>query len=205
MTKTNDLEFLCALAEFRLATTPILAARMGTSEQMIRRRCRRLTDSGDLMVIPSPPGHGRGRPECVFSPALRGGNRLVSEGLIPKHIPPDQVTGEALFKMAQHQVLLNWMAIHMARLEQPGGQLEVTFLSSTSPFHLSTGGGTILRDQVEFSDGTRLPFTPDDAICFTNNVLHKSLLFFLEVDMGTETLTDPKHSRNAGIRRKIIV
>ena len=205
MATTKDLDLLRVLAEFRLATTPLLARRLGTSEQMIRRRCLELTQDGLIKAIPRNPGQGRGRPKLVYSLTSKGVQPLVTAKLLPASLLASQVTGENVERMAEHQLVLNWLALNTANIAKMGDQFTVRFISSTSPFHVTNAGSTILRDKVEFPDGSEIPFTPDAAICITHKTLKKSLLFFLEVDMGTETVADPKHTSNTDIRRKIIV
>ena len=58
MKTTKDLDLLRVLADFRLATTPLLAARLGISEQMIRRCCSRMANSGYLSAFPRSLGQG---------------------------------------------------------------------------------------------------------------------------------------------------
>lgn len=205
MITSKDMALLENLADLRLATAPLLAARLGTSEQMIRRRCRKMTTSGLLKTFPCGLGQGRGRPEGVYSVTTEGSHQLTEMKLLHPDVPVDQVTGDNVLRTAEHQIVLNWLAIQIKALEQHGDEFGVKFISSTSPFHLSSAGSTVLCDKVELPDGSSIAFTPDVAFCVTHKGTNKSLLFFLEVDMGTETVADSKHASNADIRRKIIV
>ena len=204
--KTNkELNLLRVLAEFRLATVSLLAAWLEVSEQMIRRRCRQLADRGWVKALPRNPGRGRGRPEWIYSLTSAGVGSLTTAKLLPANLPADQVTGETLERIAEHQIVLNQLAVITATIEELGEQFAVRFISSTSPFHLSNARGTILHDKIDFPDASTFPFTPDAAVCVTHRGLNKSLLFFLEVDMGTEIIADPRHTSNADVRRKIVV
>ena len=129
---------------------------------------------------------------------------MTAANLLPKAVPADQVTGARVERIAEHQLLLNQLALEFAALTRLGEHFTVRFISSTSPFHLSAAGGTVLRDKVEFADGSEATFAPDAAVCVTHPVLKKSLLFLVEIDIGTMTIADPKHVSNADVRRKII-
>jgi len=205
MKTSRDLDLLQVLADFRLATAPLLAERLGISEQMVRRRCRMLADRGLLEAIPRNPGRGRGRPEWVYSLTSAGVGPLTTAKLLPANLAADQATGARLERTAEHQIVLNLLALTTAAIEDLGEQFAVSFISSTSPFHLSNTRGTVLHDRIEFPDGSVFPFTPDAAACVTHRGLNKNLLFFLEVDMGTEIIADPQHTSNADVRRKIVV
>ena len=56
MKTSRDLDLLRVLADFRLATAPLLAERLGISEQMVRRRCRKLANDG-LLDLRQPLSH----------------------------------------------------------------------------------------------------------------------------------------------------
>lgn len=201
----KDLVLLQTLADFRLATVPLLAARLDISEQMIRRRCRRMSRCGFLTTCPRNSGHGRGRPEWVYSVTPAAVQQLSAAKLLPPDVPAGQVTGAGLLRTAEHQILLNWLAVHSKGIEKQGSEFEVKFISSTSPLHSSGMGGAVLCDQVELPDDSSVSFTPDATLCITHTGLRKSLLFFLEIDMGTETVADPKRVSDADVRRKVIV
>lgn len=200
----KDLVLLQTLADFRLATVPLLAARLGISEQMIRRRCRRMSRCGFLTTCPRNSGYGRGRPEWVYSVTPAAVQQLSAAKLLLPNVPADQVTGESVLRTAEHQMLLNWLAVHIKAIEKQGNEFEVKFISSESPLHPSGMGVAILRDQVELPDDSSISFTPDAVLCITHKALRKSLLFFLEVDMGTETVADPKRASDIDLRRKLI-
>jgi len=182
-----------------------LAQRLGVSEQMIRRRSRNLADCGLLKAMPRNPGQGRGRPEWIYSLTSEGVRLLAKQKILPEGVPHEQVTATGLERMIEHQLMLNSLAVKFAHIGEKGGQSAVHFISSTSPFHSSNTGGTLLLDKVEFPDGRTETLKPDAAVCITHKGLGKSLLFFVEIDMGTEVVADPKHLSRADVRRKIIM
>ena len=154
----------------------------------------------------SSRGFGRrGRPESLFSLSATGVALLQEEGVVGRHVPLDAVTGGKLVQMTEHQILLNWVAIECARLHRNSDKFSVQFISSTSPHHVSAAGGTVLYDRISKVDGTDVPFTPDAAFCITRRKDGKSLLFFVEVDMGTEAVAGSGRNHDSDVRSKISV
>jgi hypothetical protein len=81
----------------------------------------------------------------------------------------------------------------------------VEFLSPTSPLTpRREDGQPIVCDSVLVGPGARTPrdFTPDGVFSITDRTQQKTLLFFLEADMGTETIASPS-GRAGDIRGKI--
>lgn len=201
---TKEKVLLRAAAEFRLATASHLSEWLATSEQMVRRRARTLVGRGLLKTTSRGFGR-RGRPESVLSLTEQGVEELRVQGVVGRDLPPDRVTGDALGKTVEHQLLLNRIAVECAHLERRSNGFATKFISSTSPHYLSAAGGTILHDHVVAADGTEITFAPDAALCITRREDGKSLLFFVEIDMGTEPLTRQRGERGSEIRRKIAV
>jgi hypothetical protein len=198
----KDRELLCAVAGFRLAIVSQLCAWLSASEQMVRRRSRKLIAGG--LLATSPRGFGRrGRPESVFAVTNTGANFLRKEGILHRNVPCNRVTGDALASMIEHQILLNWVAIECARLHRHSDKFSVQFISSTSPRHVSATGATVLYDRISKADGSEVAFVPDAAFCITRRRDGKSLLFFVEVDMGTEAVTRRKADSNVDVQQKI--
>jgi len=205
MKTSKNLDLLRVLADFRLATPPLLASGLGTSEQMVRRRCRQLAGHGFIKVDPRSPGQGRGRPEIVYSLRPAGVQELTRAKLLPADILARSVTSEEVEHIMSHQLTLNWLLISCAAMQTSRKELIVKSISSTSPFHVSASGRTILFDRVGFPNGEEISFIPDAAICLSHKETSRSLLFFLEVDLGTETIADPIKASSRDLRRKIIV
>lgn len=82
----------------------------------------------------------------------------------------------------------------------------VRFRAPTSPF-LKRGPGDKAppADHIVLEDrkGRRVDFTPDGVFMVTDNEQSKALLFFLEVDRGTESVASATQSRR-DIRQKIV-
>jgi hypothetical protein len=83
--------------------------------------------------------------------------------------------------------------------------MAVEFLSPTSPLTpRREDGQPIVCDSVPVGPGAKTPtdFTPDGVFSITDRAQQKTLLFFLEADMGTETAASPS-GKGGDIRRKI--
>jgi hypothetical protein len=150
-------------------------------------------------------GRGLGPPERVLSLADAGVELLQAERLLDPGVPKDRVTA-ATIRSVDHQLLLNWIRVHLGKTEQLVPQIKVRFLSSNSPF-LPTGvdDRPLAYDRSEPTGG-RIDaggFLPDGVFSFTHIGRQMTLLFFLEVDMGTETLASRRRDTQ-DVRQKII-
>ncbi len=201
----NDRELLVALAEYRLLTVSQIAALCGIGKAAARNRVGKLTNAG--LTTQRTPGmaQGRGRPERWVSLADRGIGLLRSDGTLGQNVPRDQVAADRI-RCAEHLLAINWFRIHLVHLERVVPRLKATFLSSTSPFlERSHNGQPLVSDTAPATDadGEPLRFTPDGVFSLGDQETGKMLLFFLEVDQGTETLASGRRSAK-DIRQKVI-
>jgi hypothetical protein len=137
--------------------------------------------------------------------ADRGIDSLRADGTLGQNVPKDQVAADGI-RCAEHLLSLNWFRIHLLHLERVSERVSARFLSSESPF-LERGpdGLPFVTARVPSSEegGRASPFIPDAAFSLRDRESGKTLLLFLEVDMGTET----QSSRRFGvkdIRQKVI-
>jgi len=203
----HEIELLSELADFRMLTFTQISVLSSKSPRTARRRMKELVDHGLAEVLPVSISHGPGRPEGVYGVSQEGLAALRSEGVLPKAAEFDRVGGQALIRQHGHQILLNWCRIHLLHLTRVFPRLPCSFLSSNSPFNLERdSGGPVVRDFVPVSEGTepdeKCHFIPDGVFILTDSEEAKSLLFFLEVDLGSEPL-DSSESGRAAIVRKI--
>jgi hypothetical protein len=205
--KKHEVELLRQLADFRMLTFTQIAVLSGKSARSARRRMKELVDHGFAEVLPVSNSQGPGRPEGVFGVSQEGLAVLRSEDVLPKATEFDRVGGQALIRQHGHQILLNWCRIHLLHLTRVFPRLPCSFLSSNSPFNLDRdSGGPVVRDFAPVSEGAepdeKCHFIPDGVFILTESAEAKSLLFFLEVDLGSEPL-DSSESGRAAIVRKI--
>jgi hypothetical protein len=204
--KTKDIAVLASLAEYRLITVPQSLGACGFSGlQVARRRLAALEEQH--LVQSSSRGYGRhrGRPEKVFGLTPAGFDVLKEQGRLPGTAEFDQVSGAAI-ACPDHQLLLNWFRVHLTHLPTALPRLSVApVATSNSPFVARVAEEA--AEQPEDISGAlaqqkKRGLVPDAVFAITDAQEKKSLLFFLEVDMGTETVASP--SREPGdLRAKV--
>ena len=201
----KDKAMLAAIAELRITTVSQLSTKQETSLQMVRRRCRRLLNNKLVIATPRGLGCRRGRPEDIYSVTGKGFDELTNSQVLSPEIPVDRVTGGNLEKMIGHQLLLNSVAIQCEQLSEARQDLDITFISSTSPSHVGKSGGSLVSQKLIPPNGDPILFIPDAACSIDNEQMRKRLLFFVEVDMGTEPKARLKEEQGEDIRRKILI
>jgi hypothetical protein len=102
--------------------------------------------------------------------------------------------------------LLNWFRIHLHQIEKAIPKLHVRYLSPSSSFSPRRNGGHFsFLERVPTNGQTQqsIEFVPDGVFSITDEERQKSLLFFIEIDMGTESLAGPKRDPR-DVRQEII-
>jgi len=190
----RDIEILKTVAEYRILTTSQLTLLIFPSQQMARKKIRELKAAGLLKMAERPSYSSAGRPESLVCLSSLGLKVLKDSGEIAAGTAGDQIT-DLDFRSLGHQLLVNWVWIHLAQLVRQRSYLKVDFLSHS-----------IHRGRCEISLPDSLIATsiiPDGIFSITDTKQSKSLLFFLEVDMGTETLSS-SDTKTTDIRKKIL-
>ena len=180
----SDLKLLTRLGEYRWLTVLQLAALEERSPRVLRRRLITLGEAGFLDREWMPPLKGTpGRPEQVVSLSAAGAKLLRARGVaLPAIRRPDQAA--AGFSGIAHQILLNWFRVHLVDLPRRVPGLSVGF---------EAGGRNAAAEMT---------FVPDGAFMLRHQDRPQTLLFFLEVDRGTESLGGSP-SGEGSIREKI--
>jgi len=200
--KRSDFRIMTTIAEYRILTVRQLVCVLAQNAQSVHRRLRDLQDAG--LVLAQQRGHGRrrGRPEKIVSLTVAGVDALRSADMLSDDVPDESVTSKGIH-CTQHQLLANWVQIHVSRIESVAAGLETRFLAAESPF-LSADGSTLIADSALAGDGSKEHrFVPDGVFWIHCAEQDRTVLFFLEVDMGTEPLASPRRNRR-DIRQKIL-
>jgi hypothetical protein len=201
----NDIQMLATLAEYRVLAVSQLAALWGRSLPGMRRRLRMLEQAEFVRAGTRGFGHSRGRPENLISLTDAGVDLLRRREILPAPVRTEHVTADGITS-PDHQLVTNWFRIHLVQMERVVPRLAVRFLAPTSPFLPSSPDDfPAVSDRVASDNAHREPirFTPDGVFSILDRESQKTLLFFLEVDMGTETLASPRrHQRD--VRQKIV-
>jgi protein involved in plasmid replication-relaxation len=200
--KKKDLLFLRSLAEYRLLTARQASIIDCIGERAVRNRVNSLSEAGLLKLWRRSLGRDRGRPESVISLSEKGVNLLKEKNIDASKIFSDQVADQE-FKYIEHHLLVNWCRIHLLHLERNIPGLSGSFYSPTTPFlPRRKDGKPAISDMVRV-EGRDEWIIPDGVFLLKSIAREKRLLFFLEVDMSTETLASP--SGNKGdLTEKII-
>ncbi|MBI4659765.1 MAG: replication-relaxation family protein [Verrucomicrobia bacterium] len=198
MKKLDDIEILRTVAEYRVLTVEQLAELLFASAQMARRRLREM---GSRSLIARSAGRIsglRGRPQALVWLGAEGRMQLKATANVS--VDPKKLEQPGL---VEHQILCNWFRILLLRRETNFPVLTTSFISSSSPFSVDEQGNSLLRNSVPVKprDSLEQLFIPDGAFTLVSQHHHKGLLFFLEVDLGTEALANGK---GTDVRQKLI-
>jgi len=201
--QNGDYKIIEYLAEYRILTVSQLAGLFRKNGQVIRRRCRELSREGLVQAESNEFGRNFGRPESLFGLTERGIDILREKGLINKDVLYENV-GPVSNRLIDHQLLLNWFRIHLNEIDKIVPRPTLKFWSYNSPFVPRKPDGSIITmdcSPIGRRTVREVKFTPDAVFILTNAACDKSLLFFLEVDCGTETLASPQRDMSDQARR----
>jgi len=199
----GDPALLSYIAEYKFLSVKQLSALSQRALQVVRRRLRHL-ENGQLIIMKERGfGTGRGRRENIIILAQKGLELLRHKEILSEHATyiTDKTT-DSIF--VDHDLLVNWFLIHLLQIERDNPQFAIRHLTSSS-HTLKMGNADKPLLQEHFADDETSENThtmiPDGVFTISNK--EKNLLFFLEVDMGTETLASAK--QDAGdVCQKII-
>jgi predicted transcriptional regulator len=203
--RESDCKTLEHLAEYRILTMSQLAATCHKNKPAVRKRIRDLRKEGFVKVAGNEYGQNSGRPETLLGLTEQGVDTLKQKKLIANDVPYENV-GSVTARLIDHQLLLNWFRIHLGQIERVLPRLSVRFLAHNSPLVPQGPDGRVITTDSS-PIGRRaireVKFTPDAVFVTTDAAEGKTLLFFLEVDCGTETLSSPQRDMT-DIRQKIL-
>lgn len=201
----DDIKLLSSIVEYKFLTVKQLAAISQRSQQVIRRRLR-LFESEYLVVMRERGfGKGPGRRKNIIILSEKGMELLRNKGILSSHATyyTDR-TSESI--PIDHDLLVTWFFIHLRQIQRENPQFSVQHLTPSS-HNLKEGSSEkpLMMERFSISESPEDTYTmiPDGVFTIANKEVEKALLFFLEVDMGTETLSKTK-LLTGDIRQKII-
>jgi DNA-binding MarR family transcriptional regulator len=203
--RLTDCGILRYIADYRILTVSQLAAVLRKNKQAVTRRLTDLEKQGLIQTAKRQSGRTRGRPEKIVGLSEYGLDILKKKNLIGKDIEYD-IAGPVSIRQFNHQLLLNWFRIHLNEYDRIEPRPALQFLSFNSPFvPRGEDGRVIISDCSPVGQRTvrQVRFTPDAVFAFTNAAGDKSILLFVEIDCGTETLASPQRDMS-DIRQKIL-
>lgn len=194
----NDIALLSSIHKYHVVTIRQLSAIDRRSCQVIRRRIRSLEGQGLLVKKPFGYGMSQGRPEEIVFLSRQGMESLSIKGIVPTS---DARCEDIKSDTIDHKLLLNWFRIHMVQIERVIPDLSVI---SLSPWHCLTKHKSLFTINLPAGQkrGHQNDFVPDGIFIVKDNTSGKALLFFLEVDMNTESMAS-KRNNTSTIQHKI--
>lgn len=199
----GDIKLLSHIAEYKLLTVKQLSAITKRTLQVVRRRLRHLEDGHFIKRKERGFGSGRGRRENIIITTQKGLELLSHKEILSAHAKyvTDKTPGSIFI---DHDILVNWSIIHLLQVARDDPKFTVRH-STTSSHDLIVGDADNPAIQERFATDERskntLTMIPDGV--FIISYQEKTILFFLEVDMGTETLASTQHEPG-DVRQKII-
>jgi hypothetical protein len=201
----NDRKLLISIAEYKTITVKQLSAISQRSFQIIRRRMRDLANEGFITTQMHGYGRSRGRPEDLVFLTEKATAVLEEEGIQSGYAARGVTKTENPISI-YHLLLVNWFRIHLLQMERAIPSLSIRFLTRTSPAPAENSGDNPSLPKSTPANNRLKKFDqliPDGIFSITHREIEgKTLLFFLEVDMGTETIASMDRV-SKDIRRKI--
>jgi len=192
---SRKLELLKSIAEYRVLLTAQVALLNGTRQRAAEKATQMLRDRGYLTFSHYELEGNRGRPRGVCSLTDRGAELLKKGGLVDVEIANHRMTGEEIVHVS-HELLINWLRIHLLQIDNHIPDLQTEFISATTPFQpLNADGRPMIADRVSCNDADD-GFIPDGVFSIANEKQNKRLLFFLEVDRSTESIISVQNPVN---------
>jgi len=186
----NDYELFRLLVEYRLLTVEQLSILLQKSRQGIYRRVGDICRMG-LVASRDAYGNKKGRPEKVFYITQKG-FKCLQKKYSDQKVKFEYIDGSSV-KYIGHQMLLNWFRVGIVKAQREIEGIETKILTY----------GISDYAQVDTETGEAVQFVPDAVIMLKDRSRNKAVLFFLEVDCGTEAIASPKRGHE-DLRQKII-
>jgi len=199
----RDFQLLRLVAEHGTLTLDHIALARGGNREALGKRVKTLQQRGWLTARARGFGRKRGRPRKLISIAAEGVRLLRDGGHLPAGLRDEGVCAPPRGSI-DHLLLLNWLLAHLQALDRQVPFLSTRILSSVSPLlPQESKGPPLLYDRVKLPEASDpVGFVPDAAFSIHHRETNQSLMFFAEVDMDTEDMSNPDR-RPGDVRHKI--
>jgi hypothetical protein len=190
----KEVEVLKVLLDYGMLTVSQCALLCFPSRQMARKKIRELANRGLVWLLSRDFNQCSGRPEAIVMLSATAQQLLNDSKCLGREISSQHMTGTDLHD-SEHQILINWTRLHLNCAEKKLTQVKINFLSPSIHFD---------NYHIKIDEsGLGALIIPDGIFSITDLKQGKSLLFFLEVDMGTESMTSSNPGKG-DIKRKIL-
>jgi len=191
---SKEKDLLMIIADYQLLLIDQIVLITGLGKREVQRKINNLYKKDLIKFVSRKPNGQRGRTEFVSTLNENGVKRLQNENIIDEDTPIDTFIFNKTHNI-EHQMLLNWFRIHLNFISKKLPDLTTDFLSSTNPFFTEQYGKPFVAEKND-SGKFQFEFIPDGVFYIQSTNQNKSLLFFLEVDMGTESLSSSSLKSN---------
>jgi len=190
-------KILGLLVEYRFLTTEILSILLAKGLRSVQKQIKAMVKRGLIITTPRMKTSGKGRPELILSLSPVGQRTILNQRENKRDIARDyfQLKGNV-----EHQLLINNFRTSLSRIETENSDLLVKYLSS-NPYQ--TARKNFMIKEKFLVGSTLFEFIPDGVLTLHSQKEGKTLLFFLEADMGTEGIRGMGINRNT-IEQKIM-
>jgi hypothetical protein len=199
----RDQELLRVIADHRVMTFKQLVWAAGRDIKTLQRRIGDLAAAGLIVQSDRKSRTGRGRPEKLSSASATGVALLRDAGILPQDVTDEDVTLAGLPHI-EHQLLLNWVRVQWVRMERLHSALKIRFLSHSAPAFSRSKHDVEPEVQsaplvIRLAEGDGL--IPDAVAAIADVERGRTVLFFIEVDMGSEPFEATKKGRTSVVQK----
>jgi len=188
---TTEQNLLNLIAEYRVLLTSQITLLRGVGLRATQKILKSLFEKGYIKTVPHITVLFKGRPENMSSLSIKGAELLKTEGVIDSSFSTKLITGEGIVHL-DHELLINWIRIHLQQIDKNVSELESDFISGNTPFlPRRKNGMPAISDVIENGKKDEW-FVPDGIFSVKSKKKNQRLLFFLELDCATESI----HSAN---------
>ncbi len=202
--QSSDIEILETIAEFRILSISHLSIILSRNTAALRRRLRFLETKKLILVSKREFKRAHGRPENLISLGEVGIEVLKTRNIIDRDLPIECIAADNLHCL-DHELLINDFRVQLELIKTIVPELEVSFLSVSSPKLYRTDDKRALiyeRIPPDEENARWYSFIPDGVFAIRHAEAGNTVLLFLEVDMGSEAVASPS-AFGSDIRGKI--
>jgi len=195
--QSADMAILTLLLDHRMATGEQLARILGRNQRALSRRMTSLECENIVRTFQADASGSRGRPPMVYTLSEAGVDILVDRDAVSTDIA-DAILERTEPRQVNHHLAINNFRIALASIGTRYPELTLDALDTGSPCTFAKDDELVPKMTLEGCDGREV--RPDVVTCIADRARAKPLLFFVEVDRGTEPIV---RERGSSIRQKV--
>jgi len=203
--KTKPIDMLSVIADYRLMSATQLSIFFGITKQAVWKSVRKLSSCCLIKESQKEFGCSRGRPEVLYGLTELGVQELRNKGILNQD-PHNKMVFADNLQAVEHQILQNWFRLHLVEANRQNKVLFEEIPTNSSLYWKNNAHKKLYYDCQSFKTpkGKEITLIPDLVMRTVDRGSGKSLLFFVEIDRGTENLKGPDPTYQGDITGKII-